>query len=134
MSNITNAYKRIAGYADQFKGTAINIKQPDPTNQQGSFAKIMQSVNQATIPQNSIAASSAALEHVGTLRKWAKEKINKVKEADFAIKKAVSDRDFASGSVKVLAAINESEVALEEFLTVRNKLVSAYQAIMNMTI
>ncbi|MDZ5762717.1 Flagellar hook-basal body complex protein FliE [Candidatus Cyrtobacter comes] len=105
-------------------------------NQQGvkGFAELMKTSIQNPITSNSTVVSSAALENVGMLRKWAKEKINKVKEADFAIKKAVSDRDFASGSVKVLAAINTSEEALTEFMLVKNKLVSAYQAIMNMNI
>ena len=62
-----------------------------------------------------------------------KQKFEQVKKADRKIQSVIDDNDQSETNlVDVMSAVNESEVALQQIITIRDKFINAYQDIIKM--
>ncbi|MDJ1305044.1 MAG: flagellar hook-basal body complex protein FliE [Candidatus Midichloria sp.] len=81
--------------------------------------------------QSSFSASSNNFSFLDVFEKLTKDRIRKIKKAEDQINSAVEGN---ANAVEVMAAVAESEVALQEIVSIRDKIISAYQEILRMSL
>lgn len=116
------------------KNGSKNIK--DPQNNQDRFVKS----NPVNASQNVLrqgdnldlfvkSTANTAPSFSLVVKEILKEKINKIKTAE---KKSLDAVKGKAGMVEVMNAVNESEIALQQIVTIRDKFVNAYLEILKM--
>lgn len=75
-------------------------------------------------------ASSSSNSFVDVFEKLTKDRIKKIRKAEDQINAAVEGN---ANAVEVMAAVAESEVALQEIVQIRDKIISAYQEVLRMS-
>ena len=80
--------------------------------------------------QNNIVSQSSNTGFSDIFGKLTKDRIKKIKRAEDKVSDAISGN---SNAIEVMAAVAESEIALQEIVLVRDKIIGAYQEILRMS-
>ncbi|CAG7592688.1 MAG: flagellar hook-basal body complex protein FliE [Candidatus Midichloria sp.] len=81
--------------------------------------------------QSSFRTTSNNFSFSDIFEKLTKDRIRKIKKAEDQINSAAEGN---ANAVEVIAAVAESEVALQEIVSIRDKIISAYQEILRMSL
>ena len=128
-SSIKAAYNQAV---DAYKRTNKNIKttglssQNSKTNNINSGTGVLYSGDKIDVLSQGV---SKAPQFSTVIQELIKSRVQKVKSSEKVSLDAIKGK---AGMIEVMAAVNDSEVALQEIVTVRDKIVGAYLDILKM--
>ena len=131
--NVQDAYKHGGSFEDCLQS---NIKQPTPVIREDNYNLRANKVTgvDVSILRNNFAISNSNFfkdRYINVFEKLGKDRISKIRKSEDKIKQAMEGD---ANTIEVMAAIAESDVALQEIVMIRDKIIGAYQEIFRMPI
>lgn len=132
---VTTVTKAINAYNNALKNSA-NIKSQNDANQAAPKFTTVRPTDGATALNNAPMRIAAEMPAASTfpqvVSQIMQDHMHKIRQGETAARKTVKDE--RTDLIEVMAAINESESALYTIVTIRDRLVAAYQDVMKMPI